>query len=78
MFNFETPYPVQEILRCAQNDSMFSIVILSAAKNLRLCEKRSCAVKVTQEKWLHRPKEISFHTVSLGCFQEINFIKDLT
>ena len=40
-------------------------VILSAAKNLRRCEMRSQAVKVTQEKWLDRQQEISFHTVSL-------------
>src|SRR5437868_2142590 len=43
-----------------------SCVTLSEAKGLRLCEMRSCAVKVKQEKWLHRPKEISFHTASLS------------
>ena len=40
-------------------------VILSAAKDLRLCEMRSRAFKMTEQKWLHRPNDISFHTVSL-------------
>ena len=32
---------------------------------------RSGALKVTLEKWLHRPNGISFHTVSLGVASEI-------